>query len=123
MGHPRILPPEYFQNLTVEAGGVGAGTVITFQMKVLGHLASSRARITEPEPGRVLVETVDEQNIVTTFRVEPASAAASVVTISSAVPTRTGIMGAIERWFMPRFLGKVFRAELTLLDRVARDQT
>src|ERR1700728_1331783 len=55
-GHPRILPKQ-FSNLTVEQGGVGAGTVIRFQMSVLGKKETLRAAITEPEPGRVLVET------------------------------------------------------------------
>jgi hypothetical protein len=43
-GHPRILPPRYFQNLVVESGGFGTGTVITFEMKALGRIQHSRAR-------------------------------------------------------------------------------
>ena len=55
-GHPRILPKQ-FSNLIVEQGGTGAGTVIRFQMSVFGMKRTFRAVITEPEPGRVLVET------------------------------------------------------------------
>lgn len=50
-GHPRILP-EPFSGLTVERGGIGAGTTIRFQMKLLGRTETYRADITEPEPGR-----------------------------------------------------------------------
>jgi hypothetical protein len=118
-GHPRIVPPKYFQNLVVERGGRGAGTVITYEIKLLGRVRHDRARVTEPEPGRVLVETVDEQNIVTTFRVEPAGASDSSVTISTIVPTRRGLAGALERVLVRALLAPVYRDELALLNRVA----
>lgn len=37
-GHPRILPKPYFISLEVEQGGYGAGTVINFQMKLMGRI-------------------------------------------------------------------------------------
>ena len=68
--HPRILPPQ-FSNLAVEKGGIGAGTVIRFNMRVFGRKRSFRAAVTEPEPGRVLVETdLDTNRAVTTFIVD-----------------------------------------------------
>jgi len=118
-GHPRIIPPKYFQNLLVEQGGRGAGTVITYDMKLLGRVTKARARVTEPEPGRVLVETVDERNFITTFRVDPTGAHACIVTISTVVPTRRGLIGALERLFVRALLAPVYRDELALLDRVA----
>ena len=57
-GHPSILPKAYFISHTVEQGGRGAGTVVAFQMKLMGRTQSFRSTISEPEPGRVLVETV-----------------------------------------------------------------
>jgi hypothetical protein len=118
-GHPRIIPPKYFQNLIVERGGMGAGTAITYEMKVFGRVNKSRAQITEPEPGRVLVETVDDQGIVTTFRVEAQGASASQVTISTVMRTRRGIAGTLEAAFIRSFLARVYRDELVLIDRVA----
>lgn len=118
-GHRRIVPPKYFQNLAVESGGFGEGTVITFEMKVFGRIKHARARITEPEPGQTLVETVDDENIVTTFRVDKNGSSTSTVTISSDLPTRTGLAGAIERVLVRSYLEKVYDAELALLDRVA----
>jgi len=41
--HPRILP-KHFSSLTVEKGGVGAGTVIRFQMRLLAKTQVYRAR-------------------------------------------------------------------------------
>ena len=55
-GHPHILPPA-FSNLEVEQGGVGAGTIIRFNVRALGRTQLFRSVVTEPEPGRVLVET------------------------------------------------------------------
>src|SRR5688500_9099663 len=68
-GHPQILPKPPFVSLAVEQGGTGAGTVIRVHMRVLGQLHMVRAVVTEPEPGRVLVETNDNGS-VTTFTVE-----------------------------------------------------
>src|SRR4249920_1881025 len=71
-GHQSILPRQYFLSLEVEQGGFGAGTIINFQTKVLGQTQKFRAAITEPEPGRVLVETnLGEEVVVSTFVVEP----------------------------------------------------
>jgi hypothetical protein len=41
-----------------EHGGIGAGTIIRFQMSIFGRKQTVRAAITEPEPGCVLVETI-----------------------------------------------------------------
>jgi hypothetical protein len=119
LGHPRIVPPKYFQNIVVERGGIGDGTVISFEMKMLGKIRKSRARVTEPEPGRVLVEKVDDQGIVTTFRVDPAGAFRSDVTISTVLPTRRGLLGALEGLLVRALLAPVYRDELVLIDRVA----
>jgi hypothetical protein len=119
LGHPRIVPPKYFQNIVVEHGGTGAGTVISFEMKMLGRVRKSRARITEPEPGRVLVEKVDDQAIVTTYRVEPLGAFRTEVTISTVLPTHRGPVGALEGLLVRALLAPVYRDELALIDRVA----
>src|ERR1041384_5860716 len=69
-GHPRILPKQ-FSNLVVEQGGVGAGTLIRFQMSLVGKKQTFRAAITEPEPGRVLVESYfDTDGMATSFIVD-----------------------------------------------------
>jgi len=115
-GHPRILPPKYFTGLQVEKGGVGEGTIIRFGMKVMGKEYFTRAAITEPEPGRVLVETDLEGLIVTTFTTDPLGAGRSRMTFSTTGRTRArGLMGALEKWFTLRFLPRVYTDELALL--------
>jgi hypothetical protein len=119
-GHPRILPKQ-FTSLVVEEGGVGAGTVIRVQMSLLGRTQTYHAAITEPEPGRVLVETNLEANSwVTTFTVDSGSAPAdSNVTISTELPVRPGIAGKVERWLSNLLLRPIYVKELENLARVA----
>ena len=119
-GHQRILPKQ-FSNLTVEQGGVGAGTVIRFQMSVFGKKQTFRAAITEPEPGRILVETnLDTNGAVTTFTVNPGHAPAdSNVTISTELPVRSGFLGRIERTISTLLLRPMYVQELQNLARVA----
>jgi len=70
-GHPRILPRPPFHDYEVEEGGQGAGTIVRFKMTAMGRTQAFRAAITEPEPGRVLVETYFDSQTVTTFTVVP----------------------------------------------------
>jgi hypothetical protein len=119
-GHPRIVPRQ-ISGLTVEQGGVGAGTVIRFQMSMLGKKQSFRAAITEPEPGRVLVETdLDTNGAVTTFTVDPGTAPAnSRVTISTVLAVRGGFPGLIEKQMVTLLLRPMYKKELENLARVA----
>ena len=112
-GHPKILPKPPFLDLEVESGGVGAGTVIRFSMRVMGRTRHFRATITEPEPGRVLRETDLTMGAVTTFTVDPSdNERSSRVTISTEIPTRTGFLGWLERSLTTRYLRPIYRREL-----------
>jgi hypothetical protein len=119
-GHSRIIPKQ-LNGLVVEQGGVGAGTVIRYQMNLLGKTQTFRAAITEPEPGRVLVETdLDTNGAVTTFTVDAGNAPAdSRVTISTVVPVRSGFPGLLEKTFITLLLRPMYKQELTNLARVA----
>ncbi|MFN7993259.1 MAG: SRPBCC family protein [Bryobacteraceae bacterium] len=121
-GHSRILPKQ-FSGLTVEKGGIGAGTVIRFQMRLMGKTRTYRGAVTEPEPGRVLVEAYSEPNhSVTTFRVDPGSGPGeSHVTISTQLAVQDGLPGRIERWLITRMLNPIYLKELEILARVAEE--
>lgn len=119
-GHPRIIPPRYFRNLQVEHGGYGAGTLIRCEMVAFGSTYQARSHVTEPEPGRVLVETDLEKSAVTTFVVDPLGSSRSMVTLSIDLPMRSGMLGALERLITRRFLRRAFAAELRQLDEQIR---
>lgn len=122
-GHTQIIPKPPFVSLNVLEGGVGAGTVINVTMRVMGQTQSFNADITEPEPGRVLVEANDN-GYVTTFTVEPrAEGAQAFVTISTEINGRSGLFSKIEQWLVKRMLLPVYEKELALLTAVAKKQT
>ena len=125
-GHPDILPKENLYDLRVEQGGYGAGTMIRFKMKVLGVEQSFYQRVSEPEPGRVLVEQdVDSvQNVMTTFTVTPVEhEQKSHVEISTMMNTSPGFKGFMERIIVPIINRQVYRKELRLLEAVAQKRS
>ncbi len=112
-GHPSILP-KAFRNLRVEQGGVGDGTKIRFDATVLGRTQRYVGVVSEPEPGRVLVERYTEPTAsATTFIVEPQDGGrAATVTFLTEIPGRGGVAGRIERWLTNRILQPIYAEEL-----------
>lgn len=116
--HPRFLP-ETFSDFTVEAGGVGAGTVTRFKTNAGGRTREYRMQVAEPEPGRVLTESDTESSLVTTFTVDP-EGDRSRVQISTTWEGAKGIGGFFERTFAPRVLRRVYEDELRRLNEYAK---
>jgi uncharacterized protein YndB with AHSA1/START domain len=116
--HPRFLPPE-FSDFQVEEGGVGAGTVTSFAVTAGGRTRTYRMRVTEPEPGRVLVESDANSSLVTTFHVEPRDDK-SLVRISTSWDGASGIGGFFERTFAPKAMRRIYLDELERLNAYAR---
>jgi hypothetical protein len=115
-GHPRILPERYFSDLVVEQGGRGAGTVIRFQMHMLGSTRTALAHVDEPEPGRVLTEKYPENGAVTTFQVLPLDDGRRARVTITTQWSSPGPRGLMERWIVPPLLRKIFREELANLE-------
>ena len=121
-GHPRILPKPYFVSIHVEEGGYGAGTVIHFQMQLMGRIQSFHSIITEPEPRRILVETDRNTGAVTTFTVEPRSdGQATFVTIATTTTVPDGVAGKVQGWLTNRLLRPIYEKELDQLAVVAKE--
>jgi hypothetical protein len=119
-GHPSILPRRYFDGLKVETGGLGAGTRIRFRIRAFGAVRSVCADVTEPVPGRELVETDVATGAATRFLVEPMNdGRASRVTFETRW-RKDGLGGWAARWLAPSYLRRVYRAELALLDQEAQ---
>jgi hypothetical protein len=111
--HPRIIPPKYFRNMEVLAGGVGAGTATRFEAHVLGTTREIRHFVSEPEPGRVLMESDADGSNATTFTVDPIEGGhAARLTISTDMSGRDGMLGVLERWMTVPMLRRIYRAEL-----------
>jgi len=114
--HPQILPKPYFEEIVVEEGGQGAGTVFRLGMNVLGTKRDFHEVVTEPVPGRVLVETDQATGQSSTFTLEPfGDGQQTRVTIATDFPARPGLAGLLERWLNPPITRRIFQQELELL--------
>ena len=118
-GHPSILPEPWFTNLVVDEGGVGEGTRFHFDVRAFGQSQTLECVVTEPAPGRMLVESYPTTGVVTSFGVVPRAGGGSDVTIDSLIPWRPGLAGLVERAMLPRFLRRLFATELRNLERVS----
>lgn len=117
--HPKILPKPPFVSLVVEHGGLGAGTVARVQMKVMGRTQTFRTEVSEPDPGRVLVETNDT-GYITTFMVEPHNDGKnSFVTFTTEISNKSGLLKKIEFRLSKLLLIPVYQKELENLERLA----
>jgi hypothetical protein len=110
-----FLPP-VFTDLRVLSGGVGAGTVIRFTSKMAGRSVTRTQEVSEPEPGRVLVEWGDGEG--STFTVEPRGENA-FVRIESVVQAG-GLEGLVLAWLGQRLLKPLLADELVRLERYAQ---
>ena len=119
--HPRFLP-DAFSDFQVESGGVGAGTITRFKVTAGGRARDYRMEVSEPEPGRVLVESDTGSSLVTTFTVTP-QGDSSQVQISTTWNGAGGVGGFFERMFAPRAMHGIYMDELERLDAYARQQS
>jgi len=122
VAHPAILPKRAFLSLAVEKGGTGSGTTFLLTMKAFGAVRTMRADVTEPNPGRTIVETDVETGLRTTFELAPLEGDAGTrVTITTRWSAR-GLRGVFERVFAPAFLERLYAEKLLNLARVAEEQ-
>lgn len=120
--HSRLLPRPFY-DFQVEDGGVGAGSVVNFKINFAGGVRQLRMQVTEPEPGRTLVQTdTTGSGLVTTFTVTPQGQQA-LVNITASFNAETGVAGFVERIIAPRRLHRVYTEELARLDAHARQTT
>jgi hypothetical protein len=122
-GHPAIVPKPYFSDWIVEKGGRGAGTIIRANVMVFGRVTPLHSLVSEPEPGRVLVETDIETGQYTTFTIERLNAGnQSRVTIASEFPRPAGFTGFMTALTLPRITRKMYKQELRQLADYVRSK-
>jgi uncharacterized protein YndB with AHSA1/START domain len=118
---PKFVP-ESFTGFEVLSGGVGAGTVHKFDFQAPSRPVRSYVmEVSEPEPGRVLVETDRNSSLVTRFTVTPQGPQCEVA-ITTTWKGAGGIGGFFEKTFAPKALRGVYADELARLDAYARTQ-
>jgi Polyketide cyclase / dehydrase and lipid transport len=107
--HERFLPPA-FSDFSVENGGVGAGSVVTFTVTAGGRTRPYRMTVSEPAPG-TLVETDANSSLVTTFTVS-ARGEDALVKIATTWQGAGGLGGFFERRFAPKAMETLYAEEL-----------
>jgi hypothetical protein len=110
-----FLPPT-FTRLDVLQGGVGAGTVMRFTTSVGGRSVTRTQQVSEPEPGRVLVERGDGEGSVFTVQPEGNATRLRIETTLNA----PGLEGLIMRWVGARVLGPLYADEMSRLEQYAQ---
>lgn len=122
--HPMILPEEYLKELRVEAGGRGEGTVISFRLRAGGVERAYRMRVSEPEPGKVLVEKDIASSLETHFIVTPEQAGMRTrVEITTEWEPASGLAGFVEKVFTPTIMRRIYNKELLQLAETATDSS
>ncbi len=82
----------------------------------MGTTREFRQVVSEPEPGRVLVEAELDGDAVTTFTVDPlGSDERCQVTIETEARVRPGLIGWMESLLAPGLLRRIYQAELDQL--------
>ncbi len=123
VGHPAILPPTAFGPLTVEQGGVGAGTIIRGSIRVWGKDYPFRHEVSEPEPGRILKESDLDTGQYNIFTFEPLNGGQNTrVTIATWFPHRVGPAGWLDVRIRAMIARKLYKEELRRLADYAAQQ-
>lgn len=121
--HPQILPKPYFTFLTVDQGGQGAGTVFRTQVSVMGVKTDYHMAVSEPQPGRLLVETDAKAGVTTTFTVDPeAGGTQTRLTIATDWTPRPGIRGWIEKMATPNTMRRIYNEQFELIREFVKGQ-
>lgn len=117
LAHPAVLPKPFISDYTLEAGGQGAGTVIRQTMNVMRISRQFHITVTEPQPGRLLVESDRHAGVSTTFTIEPLDAGRQThLTITSISRASPGLMGFLGRLFTPPLIRRMFKQLLRRID-------
>ena len=108
-GTRRDTLPSAYTDYEVEQGGQGEGTVAFWNLHAgRNRVRPVRARVSEPEPGRVLVEQDENSTMMTTYTVRPEGSDRSRVEIETTWQGASGVGGFFERTFAPRGLQRIY---------------
>jgi len=111
-----FLPPA-FTRLDVLRGGVGAGTIIRFTTRFGGRSVTRTQEVSEPEPGRVLVESGNGER--STFTLEPRGDRTLLRIETTLVPT--GLDALLMPLLGSRIMAPLYEDEMSRLEAYARE--
>ncbi len=105
---PQMLTPN-FLDYTVEKGGKGDGTVISYRLRAANRERPYKMRVNEPVKGEVITESDNGSSLVTTWALSPLNDGQQTkVRVSSEWEGSTGVGGFFERTFAPLGLRGIY---------------
>ena len=122
--HPAILPKQYFKEILVKKGGQGAGTEFHLTMEIFGAKRNYDMTVSEPEPGRMLVEMDPVSGTTTYFVVDPtANPQECRMTIKSDATLSKGLAGWFEKLMYVPISKHIYKQELQILNEYVQKVT
>jgi len=115
---PQILTNN-FLNYTVEKGGTGAGTVISYHLHAANRERFYHMLVSESSPGKVLTERDEGSSLVTNWTLTPTENNQQTrVQLSTDWEGGKGIGGFFEKTFAPMGLRRIYEEMLGKLATV-----
>jgi uncharacterized protein YndB with AHSA1/START domain len=119
---PSILTPN-FLDYTVEKGGVGEGTVISYRLQAGGRERPYHMQVTEPVRGQTLMERDLNSSLSTTWTLTPVQGGQQTkVQVKTSWEGARGIGGFFERTFAPMGLRRIYDQMLSQLAQTVQNQ-
>lgn len=112
---PKLLTPN-FVNYTVEKGGKGSGTIISYLLRAANRERTYRMRVEELVRGSVLTESDTNSSLITTWSLLPVNGGSKTrVRVTSEWDGASGVKGFFERTFAPLGLKRIYGSMLDAL--------
>ncbi|GCE27419.1 hypothetical protein KDA_29030 [Dictyobacter alpinus] len=112
---PKLLTPNFF-DYTVEKGGKGSGTIISYLLRAANRERVYRMHVDEAVRGSVLTESDDNSSLITTWSLAPLNNGSKTrVRVTSEWDGATGVKGFFERTFAPLGLKRIYGSMLDSL--------
>ena len=115
---PKLLTPN-FVDYTVEKGGKGSGTVISYLLRAANRERNYRMRVDETVRGSTITESDANSSLTTTWALAPLDGGSRTrVRVTSEWDGATGVKGFFERTFAPLGLKRIYGGMLDALSSV-----
>jgi uncharacterized protein YndB with AHSA1/START domain len=119
---PSILTPN-FLDYSVEKGGIGEGTVISYRLQAGGRERPYRMQVTETAKGQTLTEKDLNSSLSTTWTLTPVDGGQKTkVQIKTSWEGAGGVGGFFERTFAPGGLRRIYDQMLSNLAQTVKNE-
>src|SRR5579884_3786956 len=119
---PAMLTPN-FLDYTVEKGGVGEGTEISYRLQAGGRERPYRMQVTETVKGQTVTEKDLNSSLSTTWTLTPMQGGrATKVQVTTSWEGASGVGGFFERTFAPMGLRRIYDQMLSQLAQTVQNE-